>query len=426
MILTKLRLRAHHWALLICLSVATALLAENEASPLDEIRAAAEANRYILAYDGDVFAGPGWDKMITEGRSADFFLIGEEHGIAENPRLVAQLFTELANHGYTKLAIEISPPMATVVDSTLRENGLDGLRQLFSQSGGEPAFFGMKEEAELLAAVRRAVPANEPALWGTDYEVASDRILLAELERADPPDQARAELDELVAASRAAWDKYDDTGSPQYIFSFSGDPALVTAVRDAWTDPSPWVDSILRTLEETLRINKLWVNGDGYNSNVRRGTLMRQNFLAHWQGLDPAQARPKVMAKYGASHLVRGRNMTETFDLGALLPELAAIERRRTVSIMVLPGIDSMVAVLDPSRWQYVSAPAKDNYAKGLEPVVDAAYADKFTLIDLAPLRSLVTRRSTGAHPNLLKTVTGFDYLLVMSGSTPSSELAHD
>ncbi len=144
-------------------------------------------HRLQLDFDGNTFSGAAWDRLAEAGAAAQFFMVGEEHGIAENPKLVAQLFTELSHHGYSKLAIEISPTMAWLLDTTLATGGLDGLHKLFAQPGGEPAFFGMAEEAEMLAMVRAAKPSDEVVLWGTDYEVAGDRQLIKMLEDADKP-----------------------------------------------------------------------------------------------------------------------------------------------------------------------------------------------------------------------------------------------
>ena len=80
------------------------------------------------------------------------------------------------------------------------------LLTLFSLPGGEPAFFGMREEAELLVAARAAHPAGPPVLWGVDYEVAGDRTLLRD--RCSPshhPNEADAPLSALVEASNTSW-----------------------------------------------------------------------------------------------------------------------------------------------------------------------------------------------------------------------------
>ena len=145
--------------LFIAILASGAIFAEEaaERSTEDKLTEAAIAHRLRLDFDDGAFSGLAWDRLVAEGKSAQFFLMGEEHGIAENPKLAAQLFAELSNHGYSKVAIEISPTMARLLDEALMKDGLDGLRDLFAQPGGEPTFFGMAEEAEMLAALEQVM-----------------------------------------------------------------------------------------------------------------------------------------------------------------------------------------------------------------------------------------------------------------------------
>ncbi|WDI30883.1 hypothetical protein PUV54_13055 [Hyphococcus flavus] len=400
--------------------------AQEQESPQAKLIQLAEENRYRLEYDGETFSGSAWNKLIAEGEKVQFFLLGEEHGIAENPKLAGALFSKLTDAGYSKVAIEVSPIVARNLDETLRDEGLEGLKRLYSRVGGEPAFFGMKEEAEFLQTVRSAVKGKAPVLWGADYEVGSDRVLLDLLEAKRKPEEASEVLASLRAASDESWAKYYETQGPQFIFSFSGDPALVRTLRDSWPRRDDETDWILDTLEETLEINKHWVNGEGWRSNERRANFLRANFLRHWAAEKRKNGSPKVFAKFGASHLMRGLNATETFDLGSLLPELAEIEGGHAFSIIVLPGDGSNTAVLDPRTFTYVSAPAKDGYARGLGAVSSAAYEDAFTLIDMRPLRSELSSGANWAPKELRKVVHSYDMMLVMSGSTPSSPFAHE
>ena len=408
------------------LGVATSLAQTEEVLTVTgEITKSATENRYQLNYDGIVFSGPAYEKLLTEAKDAQFFLIGEEHGIAENPLLAAQLFGDLADHEYKNLVIEISPPMAEVLDRTLLDDGLDGLRTLFAERGGEPAFFGMDEEATLLAAARQTSRSKKPVLLGVDYEVASDPILLQILAEKRKPKAAEEALDLLIAASDAAWAKYYETSGPQFIFSFSGDPALVRAVKDAWPkrdDESSW---ILDTLEETLEINKLWVSREGWKSNARRAANFRANFLRHWQDIKGPKDRRKMMVKLGGSHLVRGRTQSETFDLGTLLPEIAATHGEKTFSVLMLPGAGAMTAVLDPTSWTFRPAPGKDSYGTGLDALTQAVFDDGFTLIDLRPIRAHVTPRVAKTDVDLARIVHGFDMILIFTGGTPSAEFDH-
>lgn len=383
---------------------------------------AARTNSLKLDHAGGVFSGPAWDKLVAEGRAAQFFLLGEEHGIAENPKLAGQLFERLAKDGYAKFIIEVSPPMAEALDTSAR-NGVEGLKAQFAVKGGEAAFFGMKEEAEMLARARAAVSSDAPVFWGVDYEVGGDRLLIGKLQAMTKPKAAQDALDTLAKASEASWAKYDTEKNPGFIFSFAGDPALVRAVRDAWPERSAAASTILTALEETLEINQMWVRNLGHASNERRSTYMRTNLLAHWQAEKAAGRKPKVFAKLGMSHLIRGRNQTETWDIGALAPELAVIEGGHAFSVAILPGQGSAVALFNPVSWSYDPNTPKDGYMEGLEPLYAAANPDAFTLIDLRPLRAIVGGGRTDAHPELKRIVHGFDMLLIMSRSTPSSNL---
>lgn len=158
-------MRLHRRTLLgaLGLGVASGTASAQEAQPpaaapqpslAERITQHAIENRHRLAYDGERFSGPAYDLLVQEGHAAQFFCIGEEHGIAENPKLAAQLFMEL---GYDRACVEISPPMAAELDRAAR-GGLDGLRNLFRNPGAQVAFFGMREEAEWLASVRAAGP----------------------------------------------------------------------------------------------------------------------------------------------------------------------------------------------------------------------------------------------------------------------------
>ena len=419
------RAAAHALAVSVfALFAATAFAEDNEFGL--KLTEAARENRLRLDFDGKTFSGPAFDQLLAAARDAQFLLIGEEHGIAENPKLVAQLFTTLVADGYEKLAIEVSPPMAAILDTTVREHGIEGLRNLYASPGGEPAFFGMLEEAALIATARSELPDVTEVLWGVDYEVASDRPLLRQLRDMQRPPATDEPLDALIAASESAWAQYEETGSPQYIFSFAGDPALVEAVSDAWPAADGAALQILDTLQSTLEINRFWIQGRGWDSNARRAALFRLNFLRHWHAAKEKGSTPKVMVKLGGNHVVRGRNNTGTFDLGTLLPEIAALEGTSSASVLVLPGKGSLTAVLNPSSWSYDPKPAKDNYSGGIDVLTDAAYADAFTLIDLAALRSIVGSNIDRYGIEVARIVHGFDMLLVMSGSTASSELDHD
>lgn len=407
-------------------AMAGAAQAQQSAAPAappdlsQRIAARAAENRHRLEYDGAVFSGPAWDLLLTEGRQAQFFCVGEEHGIAENPKLAAQLFRELAQSGYRKACVEISPPMAAELDHAARD-GVSGLRSLFADPRANVAFFGMREEAEWIAAARDAVRGREQVIWGLDYEVGGVGRLLDRLRAKRKPQSAEAPFQALFDAAAASQAQYQETRNPQFIFSFSGDPALVRAVREAWPSPDADADWMLATLEETLAINRLWITNEGWASNQRRAAFNRANFRRYW---DAEERKPKIMFKFGASHMVRGMSHTQVLDIGTQISELAEARGGKSFHIMVLPGVGSQIAQFDPSAWTYRPGNVGTYEDQGMGPLIGAALPDAFTLIDLRPLRPLVFgRRHKVLDADLVRTIHGFDALLVMSGSTPSANL---
>ena len=114
------------------------------------------------------------------------------------------------------------------------------------------------------------------------------------------------------------------------------------------------------------------------------------------------------------------------FDLGVLLPEIAALEGETTVSMLVVPGAGTEKAAFNPTTFGFDNVPASGGYLKGLGPIADAAFADEFTVIDLRPLRAIAGMKRRDLDDELFRVIHGFDLLLVMSGSTPSGELEHD
>lgn len=391
--------------------------ASSKPGPVSELAAAAVANRMPLDFDGKRFSGPGYNWLLKRGAEAQAFLVGEEHGIAENPELAAQLFAALVPHGYRHVAVEVSPPMADALDAALRNDGA-AFELLLTTAESRVPFFGMREEAQWLLDARAAVPGRQPFLWGLDYDVAADRYLLEQLKRWPKPAAAQRALAQVAAASAASWARYMETKNPQFIYSFAGDPADIRALRDAWPGAAARTALILETLEQTLAINALWVAGKGYESNVMRSRFMRSNLLRYWTRMPPGD---RLFMKLGASHLVRGVSMSDVFDIGTMVPELVAPRGGNSFHLLVLPGPGTQTANLDPTKFVYVPG-QRDEYGEGMDIFDKSVVADKFTLYDTAPLRSLASG-SGGVPLPLWRVIHGFDAVLVMTGSHPSTNL---
>ena len=390
----------------------------------ERLIARARESRHALAFDGRTFSGPGWDLLVEEGRKAKFFMLGEEHGLAENAHLAANLVETLAPMGYSRMAVEISPPMAQEIGAAIDRGGLDGLKRYYAQSGVGVAFYTMAEEAMFLARARKVLPRGEDALWGLDYEVMGDRRLIARLKTAPKPPAARGPMTALISASIAAWSDYQASHDPSKLFSFGGDPRLVRDLMAAWPNPDPQSSWILDTLLGTLEANSLWLQQKEWDSNQRRAQLMRANWTRYWTALGPKAKSTRAFFKFGSSHLIRGRNMSEVFDMGSLIHETAALEGKTSFNIFVVGGSGGMAAQFNPAAWRYEPGRASNAADSNLTFLTDHALPQGFTVIDLRPLRAILTHsRVARSDPRWSQIIHGFDALVVMPGSHASLNL---
>jgi hypothetical protein len=362
-------------------------------------------------------AGPGWDLLVREARNARFTLIGEEHGVVETAQLAASLFTALRGSGYSRFAIELSPIITQDIEVAGRRNGVQGIVD-FLTAPGTFTFYNTREETQFLADVIKAAPNSGRVLWGFDRELFGDRYLISKLEPRVPP-RAREAFARLKEASTNAWAQ----GNP---FIMSQDPAVVAAVRAAWSNPDRESDIILRTLEESLAIN-VAARTSNWAYAQRRTQWNRDNMTARLREEQGSKAPPKVMMKFGYNHMIRGGNYFNVFDLGAMADEVAALTGDRAFHIIVLPGPGSRQAVLGPGgSFNSVSSDEFDEFRAGdqrLTRVLSNADATGHEVIDLRALRPLAMRGLESWNPDVVRTIYGYDVAVIWKGAHASSGL---
>ena len=405
-------------SLLLSLSLIATSAASAQAPPAPQARllAALQANRLPLTMSDGRPAGPGWDWLVQEARNARFTLIGEEHGVAETAQLAAALFTALRASGYSRFAIELSPPIAQDVEAAARRNGLQGITE-FLTTPGVFTFYNMREEAQFVANVVAAGPRNERVLYGFDREVFSDRYLISKLEPKVPPG-ARAAFARLKEASDSARAKNARTGNPDDLFFLGQDSALASALRAAWPNPDPESDAVLRTIEGSLAIETAERTGGLWPYMQRRTQWMRSNMAALLR-----TGSPKILMKFGYNHMIRGANYFNEFDIGTMADEVAALTGERAFHILVLPGPGSRQA----TPWGgSVASDSVDEMRAGdqrLARVLSNANATGHEVIDLRPLRRLAMRGLESWNADLVRTIHGYDAVVIWKGAHAASGL---
>lgn len=378
-------------------------------------------NRMEMRMVSGALEGPGADFLVREGRAAGFFLLGEDHGVAEVPEVAGALFRALAPAGYRHLAIETSPLMARTVEALVRAGGPDTVfrhaRAVFAHPLELP-FYSWREEGRLLHDVARATPGGADVLWGVDQEfIFSSQMVARWLEARAGTDAARAAAADFRAradsGARAAL-----AGRQGELLVVKADSAFYAGVRAAFAGDAEALDA-LGQMELSGRIYNLLFAGRNYESNDTREQLIRRNLLEH---LRRADARPggagKVMVKMGASHLPRGQKLlTNDFSTGNFLYELATARGTHSFHVMVVGGKGTKVATASPAG--FGTGPSAGDSPR-LAPLVAEALPEGWTVFDLRPLRPAHSSGRIRLEEPLRRVVYGYDALVILTGSTPA------
>jgi hypothetical protein len=368
-----------------------------------------EEHRSPLSLAEGQLEGPGADILLKEGAAAQFFLVGEEHGIADVPELTGALFQALRPHGYRHLVIETSPPLARELERRARSGGAEAVLELSRAHPFAVPFFSWTEEAELLARVVEGANAG-PVLWGVDYEfMATPTFWFRWLEeRAGSPEGA-AHARELAGAEAAALDQLGSQGDPTAFLLARGDAGALAPLRTAFAG-DPEATAVLDWMEASMEPWGLWFAGEPWESNRARTDLIRRAFVEHYRS---AGDSPRVLLKMGGFHLYRGRTPVNVLDVGNLAAMLAEYEGRTSFHLMVLAGPGTQATALGPGGATVQPAGAHP-WATSLYQATDS---ERWTFFDLRPLRPHLDAGRIAPPSELARLIWGYDAVLVLVGS---------
>lgn len=377
-------------------------------------------HRHAFRLEGDSLVGPGARFLLGEARRASFFVVGEDHGVAEIPRLCAALFERMVPLGYRHLAIEASPTVARELEERARWED-PGLEAFAAEAGIRVPFYAWREERELLARVVRASPVDSGALWGLDQEyIAGTEMAFRRLYELAPDEAAR----ELAARERKragygmAAARHGDHSK---LWLPSADSADFARLRAAFAGRGEAL-RLIDDLRASSRVYRLFFDGERYRSAALRERLLKRNFAHRWREAQEAGDEPtKVMVKFGGGHALRGRGLfTGVHGLGNFLSELAVSRGSRSFHLLVLGGEGSLTTEVGPGLAFRTSRGATTG-ARWLSPVTRVLPGRGWAVFDLRPLRPLLAEGAAAANPLLEQVIWGYDALAVLSGSTPAS-----
>jgi len=361
----------------------------------------------IVWRDNDV-SGPGADLLDRELATTQFFLIGEDHGSAESANVASALLRRGRQHGYRHLAMEVG--------SITIERLLADPKSVPAMAKRYPwafSFLQWKEEVDLF---ETAVNLHD-SVWGLDQEfVLSPEFHLERLRSVAKSEEARRTVDSLLERVRTGDREMVAKHNPMAIFFASATAADFAALRKAFPN-----NRTVDELEESWKIYNLNFHGEYWQNNFDRSLMMRRHFREHYDAAVAAGERhPKVLLKFGASHMMRGRSIAGVYDLGTYLPEIG----QGSFQLLIVFGGGFVNAhrpfsLNDDDR----RAPYHVKYENvDLAPVAAAATGSDWLLVDLRPMRPLLAANKLGTiAPPLLSVLWGFDAILIIPEASPAT-----
>jgi hypothetical protein len=396
-------------AVLLCLSEPTYSEA-TKPDPALAFPATIAASRMVLTTEGDNVGGAAAKFLADAASRAQFFLVGEEHGVATIADTVRALLPVLRSAGYDYFAVETDPYAARLVEDRLRAGGVPALASFLHEEGNATAipFFNWVPEAALADAFLAGSAADPRGnLWGLDQAFIGAYGLMLERIASDASDPATRELAARMATQAKGNLEYlGQSDATQFErlrqgLDASGDAALLDLV-----------DGMILS----RRIYAPFIGQPGlsaYAANRTREDLMKSNFLARYADA----GRPKVLFKFGSNHMVRGLSPTHVPSLGSFVADLALAEGKHAFNLLVLCGPGTQAGDFMGSIGD-----CELDLAKLMPEAAAALDATRPTLFDLAPWKDQ-PRQWKHLAAELRELLWAYDALLVVPNGRPARPL---
>ena len=280
-----------------------------QSKPADTLMAKVLQNRYALSVRNGQFSGAGAQVLQSAVAQSRFVLIGENHGAVQNPKFSAAICNAAGPERFQTMAVEEGPLAAAELEGFVRRR--DGLAQLAAFEKQFPSSLNVHStgaEFEMLRQCARA-SAGEFHLWGLNQEaLGAGGFILSRIIESGVRGEAAQAMRQLFRKNDDAYRRVLQTGNLFELFMISADDQeLAGGAAALQKDGTPEARSLFRSLIESHEINR--VPPSEYRNARRRERLMKTLFAsAYARASRSAPTPPRVLLKFGAFHVYRGRN----------------------------------------------------------------------------------------------------------------------
>ncbi len=264
------------------------------------------------------------------------------------------------------------------------------------------------------------------AVWGLDQEfILSPSIHFARLAELATTPAAKETVRTMATQSDAGYAEMVKTKNPGTIWMAHAAAQDFDRLAAAFPKEGE-AARLIRELRESAEIYQLYFQGEGYRSNARRAALMQQHFNAFYRkAVVAGEPTPGVMLKFGANHMMRGRTFVDVFDLGTFLPDLASHNGSAVCQVLLLAQKGHVNAYRpfskDETDKRSPYEPNADALSFDPTPLFAAADPNSWTLLDLRPIRPLLSAGKIKADDTLSRIIWGYDAVIVIPEVHPAT-----
>jgi len=385
-----------------------ALLAQTDSL----ISEAARAHLYPFDYD-ETFQGEGWDKIKLQAESHKYFLIGEDHGLAEVPLLTKHLIQHV---NYELFVTEIDSVTAAL-SKQLTSQTKAQIDSFHKHNPSALSFYSAKEEFELLGELAK----SNADVWGLDQvSLFSTGIVLRRLSELCQSKEAKMLTADLANLSDQLFNEATRTANYDTLFMFSSKQQVFDQLRKALQNESLEAKSIFNDLEMSWKIYN-GVGGANYHTRIRG---MKSKLLSyHLDRASNGKRYDKVLYKFGAYHVRKAESIFGIYDVGNFVFNIAEAEGASSYHLMVVGKKGEMNTFFLTEGMESVSFDItdKESALHGLLPLADLVDEKNWAFFDLAPLRRLMRKGELVVENTFLKkTLNGYDGLVIIPEATAS------
>jgi hypothetical protein len=383
-------------------------------------------NRYALSVRGGELSGAGAPVLQSAIAQSRFVLLGEYHGVSQTPELGAAVCRAAAPEGLHTMAVEVGPLVAAELEGWVRRP--DGVAQLAAFERKFPEsinIYNTREEFAMLQPCARS-GGNQFRLWGLNQEMyGAAGLILSRVLESGVGKEARPAMQQLLQKSDDASRKALQSGNVFDLFMMTAeDKELASGTALLQKDGSREAQSLFWSLVEAHEINR--ASPAEYGNARRRERLMKTLFAANYARAAAGGAPPpKVLLRFGAYHGYRGLNPVHGSGIGNYVAEFAEAQGAQSLHVYVMPVRGSQPIhprVGHPSQLRPFNL-GEESGSRYLQPIFSNLLPSDWTMFDLRPLRRDIAARGVAVSPELTTLVFGYDILVVVPDSTPSTDI---